>query len=80
MFLPCIPLGNDHLGYGESVVDDSYHGYFHHKDGNECLINDIHKLRCITSENYPDTTYFILGHSMTLCPAKMIRLEITERV
>lgn len=54
--------GNDHLGHGESV--SSIHGYFHHPDGNECLIEDIHKLRCITEEKYPDIPYFVLGHSM----------------
>ena len=28
------------------------------------MIDDIHKLRCLTAEKYPDVPYFILGHSM----------------
>ncbi|MBQ9155412.1 MAG: alpha/beta fold hydrolase [Eubacterium sp.] len=57
-------VGNDHLGHGESVTGDDKHGYFHHPDGNQCVIADIHKLRRITAEKYPDRPYFVLGHSM----------------
>ena len=57
-------VGNDHLGHGKSVLEDNRRGYFCYTDGNEVLIEDIHKLRSITSEKYPDKPYFMLGHSM----------------
>lgn len=57
-------VGQDHLGHGESVQSDEDHGYFHDRDGNECVIGDIHELHRITAEKYPDIPYFLLGHSM----------------
>lgn len=56
--------GNDHLGHGESVTEDEKHGYFGHPDGNEHVIEDIHRLRKLTGEKYPDVPYFMMGHSM----------------
>jgi alpha-beta hydrolase superfamily lysophospholipase len=56
--------GNDHLGHGASVVDDEKHGYFAEKDGNACVIGDMHELRQLTRKKYPEVPYFILGHSM----------------
>ncbi|XCP85253.1 alpha/beta fold hydrolase [Roseburia hominis] len=57
-------VGHDHLGHGGSVRSEELHGYFHDTRGNECVIGDIHKLRLITKEKYPDIPYFMLGHSM----------------
>lgn len=57
-------VGHDHLGHGGSVRSEELHGYFHETRGNECVIGDIHKLRLITKEKYPDIPYFMLGHSM----------------
>ncbi len=56
--------GHDHLGHGESVQGEDYYGYFHEKKGNQYVIGDIHKLREITQRKYPETPYFMLGHSM----------------
>ena len=36
--------GEDHLGHGESVQSDEYHGYFG-DEGNAHVIADIHHLR-----------------------------------
>ena len=58
-----VVAGEDHLGHGESVINDSYHGYFGDK-GNEYVIADIHTLRQKLNEDYPGVPYFILGHSM----------------
>lgn len=56
--------GHDHLGHGQSVQSEDYYGYFHEKKGNQYVIGDIHKLREITQRKYPETPYFMLGHSM----------------
>ncbi len=57
-------VGHDHLGHGQSVQSDEYHGYFHKTMGNEYVIGDIHTLRQATQKKYPDVPYFMLGHSM----------------
>ena len=67
--------GEDHLGHGESVQSDEYHGYFG-EEGNAHVIADIHHLREILQKEYPDTPYLMLGHSMG---SFLIRQYITEK-
>ncbi|MBP3851676.1 MAG: alpha/beta fold hydrolase [Erysipelotrichaceae bacterium] len=56
-----VVVGNDHLGHGSSVTDDSQLGEL---VSNECVIEDIHQLHTLTQKKYPDVPYFLLGHSM----------------
>ena len=44
--------GEDHLGHGESVQSDEYHGYFG-KEGNAWVIADIHHLREMMQKEFP---------------------------
>ena len=67
--------GEDHLGHGASVQSDEYHGYFG-KDGNEWVIADIHQLRIMMHEEFPDLPYLMLGHSMG---SFLVRQYITEK-
>ena len=57
-------VGHDHLGHGKSVASPERKTFFNEKNGNACLIADIHQLRVLTTEKYPDVPYYILGHSM----------------
>lgn len=57
-------VGHSHLGHGKSVVSKEKWGFFAKENGNECLIGDIHGLRTLTREKYPEVPYFMLGHSM----------------
>lgn len=57
-------VGQDHLGHGESVQSEAFHGYFHKDSGNEYVIGDIDELHKLTKTKYPDVPYFLLGHSM----------------
>ena len=57
-------VGNDHLGHGKSVTDESKLGYFAKHDGNFCVLGDMQQLREDTRKKYPDVPYFLLGHSM----------------
>ncbi|MBQ1407175.1 MAG: alpha/beta hydrolase [Eubacterium sp.] len=66
--------GEDHLGHGESVISEDRHGFFG-KNGNAWVIADIHKLREIMTEKYPDAQYLMLGHSMG---SFLVRQYITE--
>jgi alpha-beta hydrolase superfamily lysophospholipase len=57
-------VGNDHLGHGESVRTQEDRGYFAKENGNSVLVRDIHRLRRMIQEEYPDVPYFLMGHSM----------------
>ncbi|MCR5173970.1 MAG: alpha/beta hydrolase [Oscillospiraceae bacterium] len=57
-------VGNDHLGHGKSVTDESQYGYFAKHDGNFCVLGDMQQLREATCGKYPGIPYFLLGHSM----------------
>lgn len=57
-------VGNDHLGHGKSIKDDSCLGYFAEHDGNQAVLRDLHQLRLMTQKRFPDVPYFLLGHSM----------------
>lgn len=57
-------VGHDHLGHGESVLSPEDWGFFAEKNGSDVLVEDMHKLRTMTQEKYPEVPYFMLGHSM----------------
>ena len=57
-------IGHDHLGHGGTAKKPNDYGYFADKDGDRILLSDMHELRHIAGEKYPDIPYFMLGHSM----------------
>ena len=57
-------VGHDHLGHGQSVTSSDRLGYFHKSKGNEYVIGDMHQLRVRTEKKFPNTPYFMMGHSM----------------
>ena len=59
-----IVCGNDHLGHGGSVNDDSELGYFAGQDGWQCVVKDMYKLTKLMKKNYGDLPYILFGHSM----------------
>lgn len=56
--------GEDHLGHGKSVREDKNPGYFCEQDPATVVVRDVHRLKKITQEMYPEIPYIILGHSM----------------
>ena len=44
-------VGNDHLGHGKSVQSKAEYGYFHKKNGNACLLADMHTFSTRISKN-----------------------------
>lgn len=58
-------VGHDHLGHGQSVHQKNpEYGYFSKGNSMNHLIEDVHTLTTLTKQQFPDTPYFILGHSM----------------
>lgn len=59
-----VVVGEDHLGHGGSVNDESEWGYFTKYDGFDYIIKDLHNLHMKQAKEFPDIPYFFLGHSM----------------
>ena len=57
-------VGDDHLGHGLSVNDDSELGWFAEERGWELVVRDEKTLRDMMAEKYPDVPLILLGHSM----------------
>lgn len=59
-----VVCGNDHLGHGDSVNDESELGWFGGRDGWQNAVEDLHSLTLLMKEKYPELPYFMFGHSM----------------
>lgn len=59
-----VVTGEDHLGHGGSAGEKGQYGYFCEQDPATVLVRDVHRLKKMTQELYPDVPYVILGHSM----------------
>ena len=57
-------VGNDHLGHGENITDESNTGFFAADNGWDHVVTDMDTLSDIIREQYPDIPYIFLGHSM----------------
>ncbi len=57
-------FGHDHLGHGKSVVSEEYLGYFAPNHGWQYLAKDTMRMTKIMKKQYPNTPFYILGHSM----------------
>jgi len=62
--LGIVVSGNDHLGHGDSLINEENRGFFSENDGNKAVIEDMNKLNIILKQEYPDVPCFMLGHSM----------------
>ena len=56
--------GNDHIGHGNSLKDDNMLGYFGQERGYINMVRDLHKMKGIIDEKFPDIPHFLMGHSM----------------
>lgn len=56
--------GDDHLGHGLSVADESGYGYFSDQGGWGHIVADLKTLHDRTAAEHPGIPYFLLGHSM----------------
>ena len=68
-------VGHDHLGHGESVKSREDWGYIAAKNGDQLMVEDMHKLRTMTEKENPGLPYFMLGHSMG---SYLLRKYITQ--
>ena len=59
-----VVVGEDHMGHGKSVGKGGKFGYFCEQDPATVLVRDVHRLKKVTQELYPNVPYIIMGHSM----------------
>lgn len=59
-----IVVGNDALGHGETSVSKETDGFFADKNGDKCVVEDLHTMTRIAKEKYPNLPIFMLGFSM----------------
>lgn len=57
-------VGDDHLGHGQSIADESELGWFGEENGWSYLAQDEKILRDRLNEQYPDVPLILFGHSM----------------
>lgn len=56
--------GNDHIGHGDSVIDENMRGYFGQERGYINMVRDLHRMRAVLDEKLPELPRFLMGHSM----------------
>lgn len=71
--------GEDHLGHGKSVSEGGSFGYFCEQDPATVVVRDVHRLKKITEEQYPQVPYIILGHSMGSFIARNYLVPLRQR-
>ena len=59
-----VVTGEEHLGHGHSVSATGHLGYFCAQDPATVVVRDVHRLKKMTQELYPELPYVVLGHSM----------------
>ena len=59
-----VVVANDHLGHGESMIEDAPPVYFGEEEGWWHVVDDIEELRRRTAKVFPGKSYFLFGHSM----------------
>ncbi len=57
-------VGDDHLGHGQSIRDDSELGWFNEDNGWEHLVRDEKTLHDMLAERFPGVPMVLFGHSM----------------
>ena len=59
-----VVCGNDHIGHGFSIKNESDKGFFAEREGYKFLIEDLKKMNDVIRERYPYEPLFLIGHSM----------------
>ncbi len=66
-----VVCGNDHIGHGKSVADESELGYIDEDDGYVYIVRDMNTLYKIMHKRFTDLPYFLFGHSLGSFLAKI---------
>lgn len=70
--------GNDHIGHGKSVSDESMYGYFGKERGYINMVRDLHRMRRIVDKRFPNIPKILMGHSMGSFLARIYLAKYSE--
>lgn len=71
--------GNDHIGHGNSLKDDGMLGYFGQERGYINMVRDLHKMKKVIDEKFPNIPHFLMGHSMGSFLARIYLSKYRDR-
>lgn len=71
--------GNDHLGHGSSIINESMLGYFGQERGYVDMVRDLHRMKTVLDERFPGIPHFLLGHSMGSFIARIYLSKYSDR-
>lgn len=73
-------IGNDHLGHGQSVLDESEFGYFGKEKGS-AVVDDLYEVTKYAKNQYGENIpYFLMGHSMGSFMARRYLMSYGEKI
>lgn len=73
-------IGNDHLGHGQSVLDESEFGYFGKEKGS-AVVDDLYEVTKYAKKQYGENIpYFLMGHSMGSFMARRYLMSYGEKI
>src|SRR5262245_22788518 len=67
-------FGHDHRGHGRTAASPEELGDFG-AGGFDLLVEDMHRLRRVAREDYPDEPFFLIGHSLGSFAAQQYVLD-----
>lgn len=73
-------IGNDHLGHGQSVLDESEFGYFGKEKGS-AVVDDLYEVTKYAKKQYGENIpYFLMGHSMGSFMARRYLMSYGKKI
>lgn len=73
-------IGNDHLGHGQSVLDESEFGYFGKEKGS-AVVDDLYVVTKYAKKQYGENIpYFLMGHSMGSFMARRYLMSYGKKI
>lgn len=73
-------IGNDHLGHGQSVLDESEFGYFGKEKGS-AVVDDLYEVTKYAKKQYGENIpYFLMGHSLGSFMARRYLMSYGEKI
>ncbi len=71
--------GNDHIGHGNSIKDDEMLGFFGQERGYINMVRDLHRMKAVLDEKFPNLPHFLMGHSMGSFLARIYLSKYRDR-
>lgn len=74
-----VVCGNDHLGHGKSIDNETDLGYVYEGD-HVNMVRDMNTLHNIMAKRYPEVPYILFGHSMGSFLARIYAANFGDRL